>query len=205
MCYFTSVISHVVIMWNKIIIFALITVLQATSIKKLYGDWMMVAFYPFSSTDGKICIRYTFAKSPMPETCAYSDGRRATAVQITMTAEDGKLLEKYSMPMAVVKSATEVTPALNLGCKCGREQANDHVVARFVNENFFIMYHTLPPSSESASNKEQNAAYLFARNVVSERELVKVIKGVEDLKQRKGSIMCVAENIGVFKSGKHEL
>lgn len=193
-------------MWNKtIIILTLITIIQATSIKELYGDWMLVSFYPFTSTDSKICIRYNFAKSPMPSTCAYSDGRKATPVQIIMTAEDGKLLEKYSMPMAIVKSAIEVMPALNLGCKCGSEQGNDHVVARFVNDNFFIMYHDLPPSPELSNYKEKNAAYLFARNVVSERELLKVIKSVEDLKQRKGSIMCVAENIGVFKSGKQEL
>ncbi|KAJ8719779.1 hypothetical protein PYW08_011954 [Mythimna loreyi] len=181
-------------MWKTIILSALLTV-QAKDIENIYGDWMMVALYP-ASTNEAVCIRFSFNQSPVSVQCVYDDGRKAHSVQVSMMTETGELLERYSMPMTLVDTPKEVMPALNIGCKCGKEEVNDHAVARLVDDNYFIMYHYVPtPVGATRTDKtEQNAAYLFAKIIVSEPKLFDVMTSIEDLRDREGAVMCAIEN-----------
>lgn len=182
-------------MWKIIVLSSLLTIIQAKGIKNVYGDWMMVALYP-ASTNEAVCIRFSFTKSPVGVQCLYSDGSKAHSVQVSMMTETGELLERYSMPMRVVKTPAEVMPALNLGCKCGKEEVNDHAVARLVDDNYFIMYHYVPPAvgATRSDKTEQNAAYLFSKILVSEPKLFDLMTSIEDLRDREGAVMCAVEN-----------
>ena len=181
-------------MWKIIVLSALLTAIDAKGIKSVYGDWMLVALYPTSANEAA-CIRFSFTKSPVSVQCMYADGRKANSVQVSMMTETGELLERYSMPMMVVNTPAEVMPALNLGCKCGNEEVNDHAVARLVDDNYFIMYHYVPPPAGTIqTDANQNAAYLFAKIIVTEPKLFEVMTSIEDLKDREGAVMCAVEN-----------
>lgn len=183
-------------MWQIIVLSTLLAVIQTKDIQNVYGDWMMVALYP-SSANQPVCIRFSFTQSPVSVQCLYDDGRKANSVQVTMMTETGELLERYSMPMMVVDTPAEVMPALSIGCKCGKEEVSDHAVVRLVDDNYFVMYHYAPPSTGATStNKDQNAAYLFAKIIVSEPKLFDFMTSIEDLKEREGAVMCATENYG---------
>lgn len=183
------------IMWKIIVLVALLTLIDAKGIKSIYGgDWMLVAVYP-TSTNDPVCIRFSFTKSPVSVNCVYEDGRKANSVQVTMMAETGELLERYSMPMMVVDTPAEVMPVLNAGCKSGDVEVSDHAVVRLVNDNYFIMYHYVPPPEGTIhSDTNQNAAYLFSKILVPEAKLFELMTMIEDLKDREGSVMCAVEN-----------
>ncbi|XP_050550035.1 uncharacterized protein LOC126910731 [Spodoptera frugiperda] len=182
-------------MW-KIILFCTFLSVSQANIRNIYGDWTMVAFYPVASHQ-PTCIRFSFTKSPVSIKCSYADGRRAIPVQVSMTSEKGEILERYSMPMRVVETPEEVMPGLEMGCKCGNEEVNDHAVVRIINENYFIMFHYITKES-SRTETEPNAAYVFAKNVEPQRKLAKFTSNVDDLKGRKGAMMCYTENFNGF-------
>lgn len=186
-------------MWNITSLFALLIVAQATELQDFYGDWIEVAFYP-TSTYAPVCIRFNFAKSPDNVQCSYDDGKNSTLLRVYMMKDNGDLIDSHQMTMRVVDTSAEVTPALNIGLKCGDKEVDekDRAVARMVNENYFVMYTYL--SEHSRTTVEQNSALLFGRNVVPAEKLYNDMMSIEDLKNRRGAQMCGTENYGGFKN-----
>ncbi|PZC84528.1 hypothetical protein B5X24_HaOG204558 [Helicoverpa armigera] len=177
-------------MWRLISILAVLVLTQATDIETIYGEWIQAAYYPAPHTGyTPVCIRYTFVEKPENTHCTYSDGSNATSVQISITDVDGILLYRYAMPMKIVDTPEDVMPALRDPCKLGEEIIRDRAVVRTVSDNYFIMYQNISPAEI-----EPNHAYLYMKNVVPEKELGKFMTSVEDLKGRRGALMCTKEN-----------
>lgn len=189
-------------MWKIISLSILLTFARAANIQDLYGEWIEVAFYPVS-TYAPVCIRFAFDTSTDNVQCTYADGRNTTLVEAYMMTVAGELIQRHSMPIRVVDTPAEVMPALDITVKCGDKDIRDRAVARLVNKDYFIMYQHIPESMAFTRTEiEQNAAVLFARNVVTAEELSNVMMSIEDLKNRRGAQMCGKENYGGFKTEK---
>nr|XP_049700079.1 uncharacterized protein LOC126055343 [Helicoverpa armigera] len=183
-------------MWKVITFSVLLVLCQAAKIEDFYGDWLQAAFYPISAYV-PVCIRFSFTKPLEDVQCTYSDGTNATSVQVAMMTDSNVLTEQFTMPMMIVDTPDEVTPALNLTARCGDKEVKDRAVVRLLNKDTFVMYQNIPRATESET--EKNSAYIFTRNPVSSEKLYELMTTIEDLKGRRGVMMCATENYGGFK------
>ncbi|PZC84527.1 hypothetical protein B5X24_HaOG204557 [Helicoverpa armigera] len=105
-------------------------------------------------------------------------------------------------PIIFVDTVDEVMPALGLSCKCG-DKEEKHAVARVLNKDYFILYHEIAESMASTRTEvDPNAANLFGRKVVPESVLAEVMTNNDELKKRRGAMMCATENFNGFISDK---
>ncbi|XP_047028341.1 uncharacterized protein LOC124636331 [Helicoverpa zea] len=178
-------------MWKFISLSVILIVAQATDIKELYGsDWVLAAIYPVPRFSIPIhCTRYRFSKNPENVQCTLSDGSSAFSVQAEMMNATGSLLDTSTTAMMVVKHFSQVTPALNLTSDCGGEEQPAYSVVRFVDEDYLIIYQNL----DSSNGVDQNQAGLFARDIMSQKKINKVMSTIEELKQRRGVVTCTTE------------
>uniref|UniRef100_A0A2A4K3K2 Uncharacterized protein n=1 Tax=Heliothis virescens TaxID=7102 RepID=A0A2A4K3K2_HELVI len=189
-------------MWKIISLSALLFVAQAAELNDVYGSWIQYAFYPVS-TYVPVCIRYTFSKAPENFLCTCG-GNNVTSVQMSLETDKDYIPGAETAPLWVVNTVEEVMPALALSCKCG-DKEKMHAVARLV-KDYLILYHSIPASmSYTRTEIEQNSASLFGKKVVPERALSDIMSNIDELKNRRGAMMCGTENFSGFVTDGNEV
>lgn len=168
----------------------LATIIHASDVQNIYGEWVPVAFYPVS-TYVPICLRYSFNKNLEDIQCTCADEKNTVLVLLSdvTVPEDGFL--RHPIPMLVVDKPGEEKSSLNVTCRCGDNDFKTRVVARTVNENYLVMYEILPDFDYT--EMEPNTAYVFAKTLPLTDKLSNDIASIDELSKRNGAIMCTKE------------
>lgn len=177
-CYTCDLLSYFK-MWKIIFLSSLLLVTQAANLENLFSTtWSQVAFYP---RRGYVpaCIEFYFDKASHDTDCTCSDGKNATLVAGGFLVQKAKG-QSYDTVMIAIDSPSEIVQ--NVNCTCGLLHFTSRAAVREINDNYIIMYDKTPDN-----------AYVYAKEVPKQSELITTLQNIEDLKDKSGAIMCATD------------
>lgn len=170
-------------MWKLLAISTVLVLAKAANIQDFYGSWALLVDYPESEHSKPICVDILFEKSPVEVSSPCTDGRSMTLVKITTKLAGNDTVEPRSANLRIlaVDTFAEVEPAFQVSCVDGEDRG----VVRFLDNNYFIFYQKAEPNL--------NYAQVFAKTVVSQAKLLSDLEAFEELKGKKGNVLCSSE------------
>lgn len=180
-------------MWKLLIISSVLSATLATRVEDIYGTWEQVAYYSYKS-NRTICSTFTFERDPRNDECKCVDGEQLTELKFSgVVTERSKVTKRGSdvLPFLVVDSSEQIERGVNINCTCGDRRYTSAMVARSINENYFLMFekHIVPGHSGPIIA----SIIVFAKELPSSVELSKTLQSIEELKDKPVASKCARD------------
>lgn len=182
-------------MWKIIVLTSLIIGVQP-NLQKFLGKWIPVMVYP-NVVYIPMCTKYSVYEDFDGQKicqCTCADNKNTTLVIMSLEENinyDRQEVDRRSFPLVEVFDSSEIMPALNVSCICGQERFRTRLVAKYINGEYFSLYELKNVSYYT--KKEENTAYIMAKKIESSYAIRNIAKKLDDLKDRRGGIMCLIE------------